>query len=134
MIHLDTSFLVDVIRETRRNVAGPAREWLAANPSEVIAISVPVLCELMVGAALHAKPGEELRRVERICAGLPVAQLDERVPAVFASAGADLIRKGAQVATMDLLIASIALADGAALLTRNERDFERIQGLKVITY
>lgn len=35
---------------------------------------------------------------------------------------------------MDLLIATAALEDGAPLLTRNARDFERIPGLRVLGY
>lgn len=134
MIHLDTSFLVDLIRETRRGVDGPALTWLNSNAQEQLAISTPVLCELMVGAALHAVPEEEKKRVRRVCGGLPVVAVDEQVPDVYADFAAKLIQQGTSLATMDLLIASVAAVAGAALLTRNARHFERIPGLRVITY
>lgn len=134
MIHLDTSFLVDVIRESRREVEGPARTWLADNSHEQLAVSVPVLCEMLVGAELHEEPEQEARRVNRICAGLPLVPLGERVPATFAKVAATLIRSGTKIAAMDLLIASAALSEDAAVLTRNVRHFERVPGLRVLSY
>ena len=44
---------------------------------------------------------------------------------------AQLRRSGVRVGTMDLRIASIALARGMTVLTRNTLDFERIPGLRV---
>ena len=35
---------------------------------------------------------------------------------------------------MDLLIATAAIPDEAALLTRNARDFQRVSGLRVLKY
>jgi len=35
---------------------------------------------------------------------------------------------------MDLLIATAAVVDGAALVTRNPKDFSRITGLAVVAY
>ena len=36
-----------------------------------------------------------------------------------------------QIGTMDLKIASAALANNATLLTRNSRDFEQVPGLRI---
>ena len=63
-----------------------------------------------------------------------MVHLDERVPAVYARTAATLIGNGDRLATMDLLIASVALSVGAAVLTRNVDHFERVPGLKVIRY
>lgn len=134
MIHVDTSFLVDAIRETRRGVSGPARTWLASHSGEELAISVLVLAELLLGAALHAEPDVEKVRVQTIVGNLPIVPLDESIPPVFAGTAAALQRAGRTVSTMDLLIASAALANGAALLTRNVDHFRRIHGLSVLTY
>jgi predicted nucleic acid-binding protein len=35
---------------------------------------------------------------------------------------------------MDLLIATAAILDDATLVTRNARDFQRVPGLRVLTY
>ena len=52
MIHLDTTFLVDAIRESRRGQDGPARRWLTRHRGEALAVSVFVRAEVLVGAEL----------------------------------------------------------------------------------
>lgn len=58
---------------------------------------------------------------------IPLLDFDERAAAAFARLQAARIRIG----TMDLKIASIALANDATLLSRNLRDFEKVPGLRV---
>lgn len=45
-----------------------------------------------------------------------------------------LERRGEAIATMDLLIAASALAEGARLVTRNRKHFERVRGLEILDY
>ncbi|MFN8098569.1 MAG: type II toxin-antitoxin system VapC family toxin [Dermatophilaceae bacterium] len=134
MIHLDTTFLVDAIRETRRQSAGPARQWLADNGGEELAISVFVRAELLVGAALHAEPERERLRVLQVCRDLPVVAPGPRLAETYASVAAGLQRQGTPIATMDLLIGCTALDANAALLTGNRKHFERIVGLRLLGY
>lgn len=134
MIHLDTTFLVDSIRESRRNEDGPARSWLAANRAETLAISVFVLGELLVGAELHAEPALERTRVRQACGDLPVVTPRPRLAETYARVHAGLSRAGTPVATMDLLIASVALNEEASLLTANDAHFSRIPDLRVLGY
>lgn len=134
MIHLDTTFLVDAIRESRQGEDGPARRWLAEDGAERLAVSLFVLCELMVGAELHAEPETERRRVRDSCGGLPIAMPDGRLPATYGRLHAHLARAGQPLATMDLLIAATAVNDGAAVLTANERHFGRVPGLRTVGY
>lgn len=134
MIHLDTTFLVDAIRESRRGVDGPARRWLADHGGEPLAVSIFVLCELLVGAELHAEAEAERRRVRETCGGLPVAPPDERLADAYARVHGGLARRGEALATMDLLIAATALTHDAALLTANDAHFARVPGLRVLSY
>ena len=134
VIHLDTSFLVDAMREARRGKAGPARRWLSRHAEEALAVSVFVLCELLLGAELHAESTRELQRVRETCSGLRLVTADHRLPAAYASVCAALRRQGKAPATMDLLIGSTALLVGAPLLTANVDHFARIPGLRVHAY
>ena len=134
MIHLDTTFLVDAIRESRRKQPGPALRWLAENQTEQLAMSAFVRAELLVGAELHAEPDRERLRVLKICGDLPVVTPGPGMADTYAAAAAALIQQGRRIATMDLLIESTALDTGAALLTANRKHFERIVGLRVISY
>ena len=134
MIHLDTSFLVDLLRQSRRGKGGPALDLLATLHDEEIALSVHVLCELRAGAELARGPAEEHRRVDALCAGLIVVAPEGDFARRYGAVLADLERRGERIATMDLLIATAALVAGAALVTRNARHFERVPGLRVLTY
>lgn len=56
--HLDTSSLVDLIRELTRGTDGPAHRMLQTLTDEELAISIHVSCELHAGAELsNAPPG-----------------------------------------------------------------------------
>lgn len=134
MIHLDTSFLVDAIRESRRGHDGAARRWLAGHPGEPLAISVFVRAEVLLGAEVHADPIAERRRILAVCGNLPVVLPDDRLAETYAAVHASLRRQGTPLATMDLLIACVALNQGAPILTANHRDFARIPGLRVLAY
>ncbi len=134
MTHLDTSFLVDLLREGSRGRRGPATSLLKMLEREELAISVHVACELFAGAELAKAPTEERRRVAALCAGLEVVLPDERFPPLYGRLLARLERRGERIGTMDLLIAAAALVSDAPLVTRNERHFARVPGLRLLTY
>lgn len=134
MIHLDTTFLVDAIRESRRGRDGPARRWLSNHGGESLAVSVFVMCELLVGAELHAEAEAERRRVRDTCGDLPVILPDARLADAFARIHGGLARGGKALPAMDLLIAATALTQEAPLLTANEAHFARVPGLRVLGY
>jgi predicted nucleic acid-binding protein len=65
VIHPDTSFLVDLLREQARG-PGPASRWLEAQAATPLAVSVFVQCELEAGAANSAHPARERERIRQI--------------------------------------------------------------------
>ena len=134
MIHLDTSFLVDLLRESARHKPGPATKRLDEVLDEDLWLSVHVACELFAGAEGSDRPAVERERIARICSGMHLALPDDKFAATFGQLYASLARSGALVAAMDLLIATAAVRAGAPLLTRNVREFSRVPGLEVLTY
>src|SRR5438093_3628942 len=72
--------------------------------------------------------------VQRLWAELQIVYPDERFPPTYARLLASQERKRQRIATMDLLIATAAVVDGAALVTGNPKDFSRITGLRVVEY
>jgi tRNA(fMet)-specific endonuclease VapC len=133
-MHVDTSFLVDLLGESSREAAGPATELLDRLIDEELRVGVHVLCELLAGAEMAARSSVERRRVHDLCATLEVVYPDERFPGVYARALTALERARERISTMDLLIATGALVDGAPLVTRNVKDFSRIAGLELVGY
>lgn len=134
LIHLDTSFLVDLLRESARGKEGRASDLLGRLQDEELGVSVFVACELSAGAELSAHPQQEQRRVDRLCATLQIALPDERFPATYGRLLASQHRRAGRISTMDLLIATSAVVADAALVTRNEKDFSRIRGLELLSY
>ena len=134
MIHLDTTFLVDLLRERADNTPGPAYRFLEDHGADDLALSVHVACELMAGVACAENPETERERVAAVLQALPVVYPGEGFAHTYAVLYAELRRRGEKVPAMDLLIASAARAVEAKLVTRNVRDFERIPGLHVLSY
>ena len=134
MIHLDTTFAVDLLRETRRRQPGPATAMRGLLETEPLRISVHLACELLAGAELSRNRARERQRVRLFCDAVDVAYPDARFAPVYGRVLASLQRAGDTVGTMDLLIATAAILDEAPLLTRTVREFSRIQELEVIDY
>jgi tRNA(fMet)-specific endonuclease VapC len=134
LIHLDTSFLVDLMREVRRRTRGPATRLLEELPDPSFGVSIFVLCELEAGASRAANPAAERQQVDEMIGALELSLPDRRFAATYASALESLYRRRLNVDTMDLLIGCSALVDGAVLVTRNVRHFSMIESLRLITY
>jgi tRNA(fMet)-specific endonuclease VapC len=135
VIHLETTFLVDLLREQRRGRLGPASSYLQTlSDDDVLAVSVHVVCELMAGAHAAGAAAGEVDRLARLCEALVVRYPDERFASEY---GRLLVRtrsSGTSVDTMDLLIATAAVLDSAPLVTRNARHFSKVPGLTVERY
>lgn len=134
MIHLDTSFLVDLLRETRRGRGGPARRRLETLAEVELRVSVHVLCELFAGVELAERATEERAAVEALTSGFHVVSPTSGFAPTYGRLLADLQRNGRSISTMDLLIATAAVLDGAPIVTGNPKHFERIPDLDVVTY
>jgi len=135
VIHLDTSFLVDLLREQRRNRFGPASEYLETLPEgEVLVASVHVVCELMAGAHAAGPPPGDAARISRLCDALAISYPDGRFAGVYGRLLAGLRAAGVSVDTMDLLIATAAVLEEAPLVTGNARHFAKVPGLRVVGY
>lgn len=134
MIHLDTTFVVDLMREARRRKPAGATRKLAELANEELGISLFVLCELEAGAASAENPEAERARILGAVASLALELPEKRFAEIYGGLLANLGAQGKSIATMNLLIASAALASGAPLVTRNHRHFDRVPGLEVIRY
>jgi predicted nucleic acid-binding protein len=134
MIHLDSSFLIDLLREQVRERPGPAFDCIESfDPAEVLAVSVHVVCELRAGAESAKRPLAEHEVLDSLLAGLLVSYPDERFGAAYGRLFAATSR-GTPMAAMDLLIATAATLDDAALVTRNVKDFAHVPELKLLEY
>ena len=135
MTHLDSSLLIDLMRELSRERPGPAFGALEGlEDGEVLGVCVHVLCELRAGAELARRPLEEHEALDRMVSGLMVRYPDERFAPTYSRLLADIHRRRQTIAAMDLLIATAAILDDAPLITANVKDFSRVPGLRLIQY
>jgi len=132
--HLDTSFLVDLLRETARGGAGPALELLASLQDRELWISVFVACELQTGVELTRSPEAEISKIAELCSSLQVSFPDERFAPTYGRLLAWLQRRGETIASMDLLIATSAIVEEVPLITRNTKHFAKVPSLELLSY
>ena len=127
---LDTSICVPLINRSDESLA---RRLLSQSPREVVLCSV-VKAELYFGARNSQRVAENLDRVDRFCEAFESLVFDDAAAAHYGSVRAQLRREGRPIGANDLMIASIALASKATLVTRNLDEFTRVPGLDVVSW
>jgi tRNA(fMet)-specific endonuclease VapC len=121
---LDTNIMSDLVRNPQGKVMQRIRRIGEAN----VATSVIVTAELLFGAG--KKRSRRLSdQIAVILDAIEVLPFEPPADAVYAVIRAKLERAGRPVAANDLLIAAHAVSLGCTLVTDNERDFARIEGL-----
>ncbi|MCK8780808.1 PIN domain-containing protein [Rhizobium sp. NTR19] len=135
----------DIVSQIGRQRPPPGlREWLAALGPKRAAISFPSIAELRRGAHLLEKtyPGKAAALTawidEVLGSGFRMLAMTPNVAAVYArmTSTPDLrsmwtVQRGAKHNRLghDLMVASVAIAHGAPLLTANTKDYRRIHEL-----
>jgi tRNA(fMet)-specific endonuclease VapC len=134
VIHVDSSFLIDLMREQHRRTLGPATAFLETHEADALGASVFVACELEAGAAGAANPDRERARLRALFQAVQILYPDERFAPTYGDLLGRILSSGRSVSTMDLLIATSAVMDGAPLVTANKKHFSVVPDLSVISY
>lgn len=69
--------------------------------------------------------------VEQVLSSLPILSLEESTDKVYGKIRVEFESRGLPIGSNDLLIAAHALSLGLTVVTANEREFSRIEQLKV---
>lgn len=136
MAILDTTFLIDLMKESKAHRAGPATAKLGElmQRTEELRTAVFTVGELYVGVAKGSQPDKERRAIEDCLALLEVVGFEESTARLFGQLVGQLERQGQVIGDMDALIASVALEQDELLVTRNTAHFQRVPGLRVEGY
>jgi tRNA(fMet)-specific endonuclease VapC len=106
-------------------------ERLFAVPPGDVAISSVSLYEIEVGIARSEQPGKRRRQFDTFLAVVSVLPFDRPAARAAATVRGDLERRGLPIGPLDNLIAGVALAHRATLVTRNTREFSRLPNLAI---
>ena len=131
MICLDSTFLIDVLRDDTKAIE-KLREMVADDKVVTTIINASEMLFGFYGAKIQQK---EIEIAKSFLARILVLGLD--IPAILKSGEIrrGLMKEGRLIGTNDLLTAGIMLHNGCStILTRDVKDFERISGISVITY
>lgn len=124
---LDTDIAAYVIRG--RNLK--LDERIAATAPEELCISAVTRGELLYGVKLKEGADRLSRLVDQFLERVVCLPWDEDAATEFANIAVILHRAGAPIGSKDTMIAGHAIAQGAVLVTNNERHFSRVSGLKI---
>jgi tRNA(fMet)-specific endonuclease VapC len=127
-----TRFLLDtnVVSDLVRNPQGEAAKRIAEVGEAAVLTSIVVAAELRFGAESRGS-ARLLAQLERVMSVLPVLALESPADRLYGRLRTALEAVGQPIGGNDLLIAAHALALDCVLVTGNEREFRRVDGLIV---
>lgn len=129
---LDTNILIYLIKNRPPGIAVRIN---ALPVDDELCMSFVTYAELLKGAERSTRKPDVLRRLESLARQVPVSYPnDHRICQHYAEQFMRLKTAGTPIGANDLWIACHALAEAATLVTHNLREFERIDGLSVVTW
>ena len=96
-----------------------------------ICISTITLAELFHGAEKSGNQIRTRRRVDDFISRLNVLEYGERAAVHYGEIKSDLERRGLVIGPNDLHIAGHARSEALTLVTNNQREFDRVDGLHI---
>ena len=123
---LDTNIVSDLIRNPQGRIAERIRKVGEAN----ICTSIVVAAELRYGAAKKASP-KLTERVEVVLGAIDAVVFEAPADEIYGSIRTQLESVGTPIGGNDLIIAAQAMALDITLVTDNEQEFSRVEGLRV---
>ncbi|MDU8499527.1 tRNA(fMet)-specific endonuclease VapC [Pseudomonas syringae] len=96
-----------------------------------LCISTITLMELVYGAEKSSSPERNLAVVEGFAARLELLPYDSDAAAHTGMIRAELARAGTPIGPYDQMIAGHARSLGLVVITNNQREFQRVEGLRV---
>jgi len=121
---LDTNIVCDLVRNPHGRITQRIRKVGEAQ----VCTSIIVAAELRYGSAKKAS-ARLAAQLEEILSALEVLPFDTPADNTYGWLRARLEKSGRPIGANDLLIAAQALSLGGVLVTDNEREFARVDGL-----
>ena len=124
---LDTNTCIYFLNSSSEKIISQFKRF---SPSEINLPSITV-AELFYGAEKSKAKKKNWAIVENFVSTFEIVPFDEKSCEIYARIRASLEKSGVPIGPMDLLIASISLANNSILVTNNIKEFKRIKGMKL---
>ena len=96
-----------------------------------IGVSTITVSELQYGVAKSKNYRLNEQRIEEFLSPLEILPYDEIAASIYGDIRLQLEKSGEPIGPLDLLIAAQALSRDLVLITNNEKEFKRVNNLKV---
>ncbi|MEA2082818.1 MAG: type II toxin-antitoxin system VapC family toxin [Thermodesulfobacteriota bacterium] len=127
MYLLDSNVCIHLLNERHSEIE---RHFRSCSPAEIALCSI-VKAELIFGARHSQRVEANLQRLKLFFGPLESLPFDDRCAEEYGQIRADLTRQGKLIGPNDMLIAAIARAYDAILITHNTNEFSRITGIRM---
>jgi tRNA(fMet)-specific endonuclease VapC len=127
MYMLDTDICIYIIKRKPRSVLN---YFQRLQPGE-LSISAITFAELMNGAKKSHQIEHNIARLNELAELLEIKFFDQKAAIAYGDVRSALEEKGNIIGSNDLLIAAHALSYDYILVTNNEKEFSRVDGLKI---
>jgi tRNA(fMet)-specific endonuclease VapC len=124
---LDTNICIYIIKKKPSSVF---QKFRSLKPGSV-GISSITLAELEFGIEKSIKPKQNRLALHQFLIPIDIVEFDSEAATEYGSVRAKLEKSGTQIGALDTLIAAHAKSLDCILVTNNEREFIRVNGLKV---
>lgn len=124
---LDTNTCIYFLNRSSEKIISQFKRF---SPAEINLPSITV-AELFYGAEKSKAKKKNWAIVENFISTFEIVPFNEKSCEIYARIRASLEKSGASIGPIDLLIASISLANNYILVSNNIKEFRRIKGLKL---
>ena len=124
---LDTDICIYIIKRKPLRVL----ERLESIRPDQLSMSAITFAELMNGAKKSQRLEANVSRLNALGEILEICSFDQQAAVAYGDVRSSLEKRGEVIGPHDLLIAAHALSLDRTLVTNNEREFKRVEGLKV---
>ena len=125
---IDTDFVIDYLKGKPDTV-----KILTSFLNKGLAINIITYGEVYEGIYYGHDPKQAERGFLQFLRGVNVLVLNKTVMKQFAYIRGNLRKKGKIIGDPDIMIAASAIVNGLTLMTRNTKDFQKIEGLKLFS-
>lgn len=124
---LDTNICIYIAKYNPASVRERFQQYTASQ----LAMSVVTLGELRFGAEKSQSKDRAMAVIDNLASLITIEELSENVADHYGDIRASLQKSGQPIGNNDLWLAAHARAQDWVLVTNNEREFLRVDGLKV---